>query len=162
MTLIRVMLLAGAGSVAMAGALAWADSSADSSRQSPLLQLVAHKHVHMDGHKLLGAKLKHDGKHAVGTLKGKSVTAEVKGGKVTGMAAGDLPVKKVKSNKKMVLEGGGIVRVAYAPSLQPAQYEEVYYAYCFDDGYEYTCYWYPADDVFDPTGSDWLPYDPTY
>jgi len=160
MTLIRMALLACAGSVAMAGAVAWAsDWSPDSSRQSALLQLVAHKHVHFDGHKLLGANLKHDGKHAVGTLKGKAVTADVKGGKVTGMAAGDLPVKHVKSNKKLVLEGGGVIRASY---LQAAQYEEVYYAYCFDDGYEYTCYWYPASDVFDPTGTDWLPYDPTY
>ncbi len=163
MTRVQVALIAGAGAMALAGAVGWASNlSAATPGQSGLLHLVAHKHVHMDGHKLLGANLKHDGKHSVGTLKGKAVTADVKGGKVAGMAAGDLPVKKVKSNKKMVLEGGGVIRAAYAPQLQLAQYADEYYAYCFDDGYDYTCYWYPADDVFDPTGADWLPYDPTY
>ena len=162
MTRVGMALLAGAGALALATtALAASDRATWPPGPSDLLHEVAHKHVHIDGHKLLGANLKHDGKHAVGTLKGKSVTADVKGGKVTGMAAGDLPVKKVKSNKKMVLEG------VYAPGLQlaqyqAAQYEETYYAYCFDDGVDYTCYWYPADDVFDPTGADWLPYDPTY
>jgi hypothetical protein len=151
-------LAAGVAATALAGAVVSYPAAATPA-QSGLLHEVAHKHVHMDGHKLLGANLKHDGKHAVGTLKGKAVTATVKGGKVTGTAAGDLPVKQVKSNKKMVLQGGGVIRAAY---LQSAQYEEVYYAYCFDDGYDYTCYWYPASDVFDPSGADWLPYDPTY
>src|SRR5579859_5906560 len=137
MTRIHVTLLAGAGALAIAGAAAAAsDLSAATPAQSGLLHLVAHKHVHLDGHKLLGANLKHDGKHSVGTLKGHAVTADVKGGKVAGMAAGDLPVKHVKSNKKMVLESGGVIRVGYAATLQRAQYDEEYYAYCFDDGYD--------------------------
>ena len=120
---------------------------------------VAHKHVHMNGHSLLGAALKHDGKHALGKLQGHDVTADVTGGKVTNMSAGDLPVKHFKSNQKMAAGETGFMQAAF--SLTPAQYTDVYYSYCFDDGYTLTCYWYPASDV-DPTAYDYLPYDPTY
>jgi len=160
MARVAMALVAGAGAMALAavGVLAaerpaWTDSSG-------LLREVAHKHVHLSGHDLLGENLKHDGKHELGKLKGHTVTADVKGGKVTGMAAGDLPVTHVKSNKKMAL-GGGLIRIGYDPSLRLAQYVETYYAYCFDDGVSYTCYWYPESDVA-YADTSWTPYDPTY
>jgi len=56
---------------------------------------------HNNGHDLLGAKLNQDGKHEVGKIANNSVTAEVKGKKVVGMTAGNLTLRKVKSNKKM-------------------------------------------------------------
>jgi hypothetical protein len=119
-----------------------------------------HKHTHFNGHDLLGANLKKDGKHGVGKLGKESVLAEVKGGKVTNMSAGALPVKHVKSSTKMA-RSDGLIRVGWSLPLQTVQYDQSYYAYCFDDGVNYTCYWYPASDV-DPAAYTWEPYDPTY
>jgi hypothetical protein len=159
MTRIWAALIGAAGALALTcGATAWAAAAGS---EPGLFHEVAHKHVHMNGHSLLGAGLKHDGKHGLGKLGGRDVTADVKGGKVTAMSAGDLPVKHFKSDKKMALGGGGFMPVAFNPLLTPAQYDQVYYAYCFDDGVTLTCYWYPASDV-DPTAYDYLPYDPTY
>src|SRR5262245_12552538 len=53
----------------------------------------AHKHAHKNGHDLIGAKLKQNGKHEVGKLANRSVTADVRNGKIVNMAAGDLPMK---------------------------------------------------------------------
>lgn len=96
---------------------------------------------HNNGHNLVGAKLNQDGKHEVGKAGKHSVTAEVKNKKVVNMSAGTLPVRKVKSNKKMAeidsvkLVANGEFKVAQA---------EIYYGYCFDDGLDEYCYWYPA------------------
>jgi hypothetical protein len=120
-----------------------------------------HKHAHMNGHNLLGAKLKQDGKHEVGKLSNRSVTAEVKNGKVANMAAGDLPVKRVKTKMKMAMLESGIVPIAWGGTFQLAQYEDDYYGYCFDDGINFTCYWYPASDV-DYVDYSWDEYDPYY
>jgi len=120
-----------------------------------------HKHAHASGKQLLGAKLKHDGKHAVGKFANRTVTAEVKGGKVKNMSAGDLPVKRVKTKTKMAFEDGGIIRASWSGSFQLAQYEPYYYGYCFDDGYEFYCYWYPQEEV-DYEDYFWEDYDPYY
>jgi hypothetical protein len=121
----------------------------------------AHKHTHFNGHDLLGGKIKQDGKHAIGKLGSRSVEAEVKGGKVVGMSAGDLPVKHVTSHTKMAASEGAVIRASWNQLFQPAQYDTVYYGYCFDDGINYTCYWYPESDVA-YQDSSWVPYDPTY
>jgi CRISPR/Cas system-associated exonuclease Cas4 (RecB family) len=126
---------------------------------APHASHAKHKHAHMNGHDLLGANLKKDGKHGLGKLGANDVVAEVKGGKVVKMSAGTLPVKHVKSSTKMARSEGPIVRVSLP--LQLAQYDQTYYAYCFDDGVTYTCYWYPESDV-DPAAYTWDPYDPTY
>jgi len=119
-----------------------------------------HKHSHKNAHNLLGDKLKHDGKHAIGKFKDHDVVADVKGGKVTNMTAGDAPVKRVKSKDKMALNGG-FVRLASNGPIVLAQYDDYYYGYCFDDGYDYDCYWYPASDV-DYADYTWDDYDPYY
>ena len=62
-----------------------------------------HKHKQMNGHNLLGAKLKQNGKHAVGKLANRDVTVDVKNGKVAAMQAGDLPMKRVKTKQKMAM-----------------------------------------------------------
>jgi len=120
-----------------------------------------HKHAHMNGHNLLGEKLKQDGKHEVGKLANRSVTAEVTKGKVTNMAAGDLPMKRVRTKMKMAMTEGGIIPVAWGGALQLVQYEDYYYGYCFDDGINFTCYWYPASDV-NYADYSWNEYDPYY
>jgi hypothetical protein len=125
-------------------------------------QAAKHNHKHMNGHNLLGAKLKQNGKHEVGKLKDRTVTADVENGKVKNMAAGDLPMKRVKSNMKMASLEDGVIRVpSGGTGLQLAQYSTVvYYGFCFDDGYDFDCYWYPAEDVdyVDYTWDDYYPY----
>ena len=116
-----------------------------------------HMHHNKNAHDMLGGKLKQEGKHAVGKFKDKTVTAEVKGGKVRNMTADNLQAKRVRTKMKMASADGLIVPIA----LQLAQYEDYYYGYCFDDGYEFTCYWYPAEDV-DYADYSWDDYDPYY
>jgi hypothetical protein len=116
---------------------------------------VAKNSHHNNGHNVLGAKLNQDGKHEVGKIKTNSVTAEVKGKKVVGMSAGTLPVQKVKSNKKMAEVDA--VKLAANGEFQIAQ-ADVYYGYCFTDGIDEYCYWYPATDVV--VTDTWVIYTP--
>jgi hypothetical protein len=117
-----------------------------------------HQHHNKNAHALLGAKLKENGKHAVGKFKDRDVMAEVKGGKVVAMAAGDLQAKRVRTKQKMA-EAGGLILAQWSPGLQLAQYDAYSYGYCFDDGYDFDCYWYPAEDV-DYADYTWDDYDP--
>jgi hypothetical protein len=111
-----------------------------------------HQHHNRNGKSLLGAKLKQDGKHAVGKFKNRDVTAEVKRGKVVAMAAGDIAPKRVRTKTKMASASGGLILASWQEGFQLAQYDTYYYGYCFDDGYEFDCYWYPAEEV------EWEPY----
>jgi hypothetical protein len=125
---------------------------------------VAKQHHHKNGHMLLGAKLKQNGKHQIDKIGGKAaVTAEVNNGKVVGMAAtdpqkGPLPFRKVKSNKKLAALAPNIVTVSAGSDTQMAQDVIVYYAWCFDDGIDLWCYWYPADVIIVDAG--WVDYGP--
>lgn len=110
---------------------------------------------HMNGHNALGAKLNQDGKHEVGKAGKNSVEADVKGKKVVNMSAGNLPVRKVKSNKKMA--AADAINLAANGEFKIAQ-SDVYYAYCFDDGLDEYCYWYPAADVI--VTDSWVEYTP--
>ena len=112
---------------------------------------------HNNGHNLLGGKLDRDGKHEVAKIGNNPVTAEVKGKKVVNMSAGNLPARKVKSNKKMAEEPIGNMKLAANGDIQLAQVE-VYYGYCFDSGLEEYCYWYPATDVI--VTDTWVVYSP--
>jgi len=123
-----------------------------------------HKHENKSGKSLLGEKIKHDGKHAIGKLGKHDVVAEVKKGKVSKMTAGDLPVKHVKSKEKMARLLGGQLQLASLDPLKLAQYndyEDYYYGFCFDDGYDFICYWYEPTEVY---YSDyyWEEYDPYF
>lgn len=125
---------------------------------------IAKQHHHKNGKDLLGAKLKQNGKHNVDKLGNAAVTAEVNNGKVVAMSAtdpqkGPLPVRKVKSSKKMAQGASGILTVsASGENAQLAQDYGVYYAWCFDDGVDLWCYWYPADVVIVDSG--WVDYGP--
>jgi hypothetical protein len=109
---------------------------------------VAKNEHHNNGHNLLGAKINQNGKHEIDKIGNNSVIAEVSNKKVVNMSAGSLPVRKVKSNKKMAAEGvlGGIT-IAANGDIRLAQVVDVYYGYCFDTGLDVYCYWYPASDV---------------
>jgi hypothetical protein len=56
-------------------------------------------------------------------------------------------------------DSGGLMLASWGGQLQLAQYDTYYYGYCFDDGYDYDCYWYPAEDV-DYQDYTWDDYDP--
>ena len=122
-----------------------------------------HMHKNMNGKAALAEKVKRNGKHAVGKIKDKTVTADVENGKVRNMSAGDLPMKRVKTTMKMASLDGHLLPLTAASGLIPAQYAVVdyYYGYCFDDGYDLICYWYEPEDIY---YSDyyWEDYDPYY
>jgi len=116
---------------------------------------VAKSEHHNNGHNLLGAKINQNGKHEVGKINNSSVVAEVSNKKIVGMSAGTLPVRKVKSNKKMAEALGGI-QLAANGDVRLAQMADAYYGYCFDTGLDVYCYWYPAADVV--VTDTWVPY----
>jgi hypothetical protein len=121
-----------------------------------------HMHKNMAGKNALGEKVKRNGKHEVGKIKDKTVTADVDNGKVRNMAAGDLPMKRVKTTMKMASVDGRLIPVALANGVIPAQFTTIeYYGFCFDDGYDFYCYWYEPVEVY---YSDyyWDDYDPYY
>ena len=121
------------------------------------------KAVHNDGKKLAGGKLKQDGKHEIGRKKGHTVSVVVKDSKIAGMQVkhdkkGDVPVKKYKTAKKMVLATGihyASFQLAQAYSLGTTY---IGYAYIDEDGYE-EIYWYPYEMIYDgETGAvDYVP-----
>jgi hypothetical protein len=117
---------------------------------------IAKNEHHSDGHNLLGAKLNQNGKHEIGKIVNNPVTAEVNNKKVVNMSAGNLPVKKVKSNKKMA--GFEHLQIAANGDVQLAQGADVFYGYCFDTGLDVYCYWYPASDVV--VTDTWVIYTP--
>ena len=123
---------------------------------------IAKNPHHKDGHKLLGAKLKQNGRHQVDKAGQAAVSAEVRNGKVTAMSAnhpqkGNLPARKVKSRRKLAEMESWRVRVAAnAEDLQMVQAEVYYYAWCFDDGLDEYCYWYPADVII--VDDSWVEY----
>src|SRR5262245_53789150 len=79
---------------------------------------------HNNGHNLLGEKIHKNGKHEIGKIGSSSVTAEVSNEKVVGMNAGNLPVQKVKSSKKMA--GGDTTQVVANGPIRLAQATDYY------------------------------------
>jgi hypothetical protein len=121
------------------------------------LALAKNEH-HNNGHNLLGAKLNQNGKHEIGKIGSNGVVAEVNNKKVVNMSAGSLPVRKVKSNKKMAGLEFEQMKMAASRDVQIAQVTDVYYGYCFDSGVDVYCYWYPASDVI--VTDTWVVYTP--
>jgi hypothetical protein len=136
------------------------DAKAGAAQQPKGPSNAKHQHHAKNGRAMLGAKLKEDGKHAVGKFKNRTVTAETKGGKVVAMRADDIAPKRVRTKTKMAMAAPGVIRAAWTGNIQLAQYDTYYYGYCFDDGYDLDCYWYPAEDVYyeDYTWEEYDPY----
>jgi len=123
------------------------------------------KHQHKNGHNLIGAKLRQNGRHQIDTAGQATVSAEVSNGKVTGMSAshpqkGNLPARKVKSRQKMAEMEPQRVRVAANVEDTQLAQAVVYtsYGWCFDDGLDVYCYWYPADVVI--VDASWVEFTP--
>ena len=106
---------------------------------------VAKNAHHNNGHNLLGEKIHKNGKHEIGKIGNSSVLAEVNNQKVVGMSAGNLPVQKVKSSKKMA--DADTTQLAANGPIKLVQATTDFYGYCFDTGVDVYCYWYPATDV---------------
>src|SRR5713101_2059268 len=123
---------------------------------------IAKNQHHKNGHSLLGGKLKQNGRHQIDKAGQATVSAEVANGKVTAMFAihpqkGNLSARKVKSSRKLAeLEPERVHVAANAKEVQLAQGVVYYYAWCFDDGVDEYCYWYPADVVI--LDSSWVEY----
>ena len=118
---------------------------------------------HKNGHDLLGGGLKQNGKHQIDKIGSAAVTAEVSNGKVVTMTAtdpqkGNLPVRKLKSHKKMASLATSVLLASSGGEPQYLAQDVVYYAWCFDDGVDLWCYWYPADVVIVDAG--WTDYGP--
>jgi hypothetical protein len=101
------------------------------------IALAKNQH-HSNGHSLLGAKLNQNGKHEIGKIGNNAVAAEVSNKKVVNMSAGNLPARKVKSNKKMAGVELGDLKIAANGTIELAQVIDVSYGYCFDAGLEST------------------------
>jgi len=116
---------------------------------------AAKKQNHLDGHRLVAAKLKTDGHHDIDKRGHYSASVESKGGKIAAFhvvhdTKGAIPVKKYKTNKKMVQATGS--HLTYASFALPQDTDlgtvEIGYSYIDDDGNE-EIYWFPAEEIVD-------------
>jgi len=115
---------------------------------------VAKEKHHHNGHALLGARIKQNGKHKIHTAGKADVFAEVNNGKVVGVTAAGMQVKKVKSRQKLAETMPSLVLA----SMQVAQADVYYYGYWVYDPVADYYYWFPADVVVVDT--TWVEYVP--
>lgn len=113
---------------------------------------LAKEKKHLNGKALLGEKIKKNGKHKIHTAGKVDVFAEVNNGKVVGVSAPGMQVKKVKSRQKLAETTPGLTLA----SMQLAQTEVYYYGYwVYDADYDYY-YWFTADVVI--VDGSWVEY----
>jgi hypothetical protein len=113
---------------------------------------LAKEKKHLNGNALLGEKIKQNGKHKIHTIGKTDVLAEVNNGKVVGVSAAGMQVKKVKSSQKLAETTPGLILA----SMQVAQTDVYYYGYwVYDPVYDYY-YWFTADVVI--VDASWVPY----
>ena len=116
---------------------------------------AAKKQNHHDGHRLVAAKLKTDGHHDIEKRGHYTASVESKGGKIAAFhvvhdTKGAIPVKKYKTNKKMVQATASHLTYASFALAQDTDMGTVYigYSYIDDDGNE-EIYWFPAEEIVD-------------
>ena len=118
----------------------------------PEFALAKEKH-HLNGNALLGAKIKQNGKHKIHTAGKADVFAEVSNGKVVGVSAAGMQVKKVKTRQKLAETPGLILA-----GMQVAQTDVYYYGYWVYDPVADYYYWFTSDVVVvDTTFVDYVP-----
>jgi hypothetical protein len=117
--------------------------------------VAAKKQNHHDGRRLVAAKLKTDGHHDIDKKGHYSASVDSKGGKIAAFhvvhdTKGEIPVKKYKTNKKMVQATGSHLTYASFALPQDTDMGTVYigYSYIDDDGNE-EIYWFPAEEILD-------------
>ncbi|MFB9262566.1 hypothetical protein ACFFWD_05170 [Bradyrhizobium erythrophlei] len=107
----------------------------------------------LNGKDLLGENIKKNGKHKIHTTGKKvDVFAEVNNGKVTGISAPGMQVKKVRSRQKLAETAPGLSLA----SMQLAQADVYYYGYWVYDDLTDNYYWFPAEYVV--VDSSWVEY----
>ncbi len=113
---------------------------------------LAKEKKHFNGKALLGEKIKQNGKHKIHTIGNTDVFAEVNDGKVVGVSAAGMQVKKVKTNQKLAETTPHLILA----SMQVAQTDVYYYGYwVYDPVYDYY-YWFTSDVVI--VDASWAPY----
>ena len=118
----------------------------------PDFALAKEKH-HLNGNALLGVKIKQNGKHKIHTAGKVDVFAEVSNGKVVGVSAPGMQVKKVKTRQKLAETPGLILA-----GMQVAQTDVYYYGYWVYDPVADYYYWFTSDVVVvDTTFVDYVP-----
>ncbi len=117
--------------------------------------VAAKKQNHHDGHRLVAAKLKTDGHHDIDKKGHYAASVDSKGGKIAAFhvvhdTKGEIPVKKYKTNKKMVQATGSHLTYASFALPQDTDMGTVYigYSYIDDDGNE-EIYWFPEEEILD-------------
>jgi hypothetical protein len=131
------------------GLIATASSLVGASR----VVLAKEKH-HLNGQALLGDKIKQNGRHKIHTAGKVDVFADVNNGKVTGVSAAGMQVKKVRSRQKLAQTTPEVIRA----SMQLAQADTYYYGYWVYDPVADYYYWFPTDlVVVDATWVDYVP-----
>jgi len=117
--------------------------------------VAAKKQNHHDGHRLVAAKLKTDGHHDIEKKGHYTASVDSKGGKIAAFhvvhdTKGDIPVKKYKTNKKMVQATSSHLTYASFTLTQDTDLGtvEIGYSYIDDDGNE-EIYWFPAEEILD-------------
>src|SRR5215469_13668491 len=117
--------------------------------------LAKEKH-HLNGNALLGGKIKQNGKHKIHTAGKADVFAEVGNGKVVGVSAAGMQVKKVKTRQKLAHQAVPDLILA---SMQMAQADVYYYGYWVYDPVADYYYWFTSDVVI--VDSTWVEYVPS-
>ena len=112
---------------------------------------------HLNGNALLGGKIKQNGKHKIHTAGKADVLAEVSNGKVVGVSAAGMQVKKVKTRQKLAQSQTvpGLILAA----MQVAQADVYYYGYWVYDPVADYYYWFTTDVVV--VDSTWVEYVPS-
>src|SRR5258706_11696850 len=113
---------------------------------------LAKEKRHRNGKELLGSKIKQNGKHKIDAAGKADVIAEVSNGKVVGVTAAGMQVKKVKSREKLAELTPGVTLA----SMQFAQTDTYYYGYWVYDPVGDYYYLFPEDIVVVDTS--WAPY----
>ena len=117
--------------------------------------LAKEKHHH-NGNALLGAKIKQNGKHKIHTAGKADVLAEVNNGKVVGVSATGMQVRKVKTRQKLA-EPQTVPGLILA-GMKVAQTDVYYYGYWVYDPVADYYYWFTSDVVVvDNTWVDYVP-----
>jgi hypothetical protein len=117
--------------------------------------VAAKKQNHHDGHKLVAGKLKTDGHHTIDKKGHYTASVDSKGGKIADFhvvhdTKGEIPVKKYKTNKKMVQASGShLTYASFALPQEDMGTVEIGYAYTDEYGNE-EIYWFPAEEILDP------------
>jgi hypothetical protein len=107
---------------------------------------------HFNGQALLGEKIRQNGKHKIHTAGRADVLAGVNNGKVVGVSAGGMQVRKVKTTQRLAETTPGVILA----SAEVAQVDTYYYGYWVYDAVLDYYYWFPADLVIVDT--TWVPY----